>query len=253
VKKTAPKYPHDSPPLYRADKGDWERCRYRLLIHVELRDFLGSVAHFADQWGESIHPGVDILAAINHVSGSTVKRYLDFFRTEVPLLELMSRGGGRPPTGGRRQLASEYRLVIPDDLWDRIPMLSPDYETPAGADLTQLTGRLVMSRVKPRNSAHIVRVGELSSSAEDQKLSSRNLETQLTNAHNSAHEPVGNGRHQSSPDKLSTPANIPSFPHRTSARECEHGNSAGFLGSGRTEILACGDCRRAQNPAVEAS
>jgi hypothetical protein len=103
------------------------------MIRDELRLFGLSLSYFADQFGEDIYPGVALLGEMNRdrrtgepMSAATVRRRLEFFRVDLRLVQLMTKGGN-----GK---ASVYRLVVPDDLTERVILLQPGtFALPEGA------------------------------------------------------------------------------------------------------------------------
>jgi hypothetical protein len=84
-------------------------------------------AHFADYSdGSNIHPGNIILGA---VSGEMSTRAVINALAQIREWELMWRycEGSKQ---GRRAMADMYRLTIPQDILDRVPMLDPAYRVP---------------------------------------------------------------------------------------------------------------------------
>jgi|HubBroStandDraft_2_1064218.scaffolds.fasta_scaffold63270_4 hypothetical protein len=81
--------------------------------------------------GARIRPGAGMLAAVSgEMDERTARGALRQLRDWGLLWQYVE--GSRY---GRRRVANEYRLTLPDDLLDRVPMLTPDFEAPViGAD-----------------------------------------------------------------------------------------------------------------------
>lgn len=109
--------------LHGADRFDWERAVKRCRIGPDLKLTALILATWADQRGRNVRPGVPRLAAVLECSEITARRRLDRL-TRLGLIERVSRGGGP------RKRAATYRLTLPSDLLDMLPMLAPDERTP---------------------------------------------------------------------------------------------------------------------------
>lgn len=97
---------------------EWERIVRRLQLPMRLKFTATMIATYADADGSRVRPGVEVLAAVTAQGASTVRKHLTALQ-EYGLLELVSRGGGRAGRGK----ATQYRLTIPVDLLERVPML----------------------------------------------------------------------------------------------------------------------------------
>lgn len=99
---------------------EWERLVRRADLPMRLKFVAVVVATFADADGSRVRPGVGVLADVTGQGESTVRRLMSALQ-EFGLLTQVARGGGRKGKGR----ATEYRLTVPADLYDRVPMLSP--------------------------------------------------------------------------------------------------------------------------------
>ncbi|WP_400158703.1 helix-turn-helix domain-containing protein [Arthrobacter sp. BPSS-3] len=102
----------------------------RAIIKPPSVKLLGLVmATYANSDGTRIRPGQRRLANVMGTSISTVERGQRVLES-LGFVEMTYKGhsAGRGRPGG---YASEYRLTIPSDLLDRIPMLEPDESHPA--------------------------------------------------------------------------------------------------------------------------
>lgn len=110
--------------LQRCDRFEWERIVRRCQIPGPVKLVAFVLAQYANADGSNIHPGTRVIAAVCGIPARTVERYLATLRN-LGLVEKVANGGGR------NALAAKYRLTIPADLMDRVPMLDPDERTPA--------------------------------------------------------------------------------------------------------------------------
>lgn len=103
-------------------------------IPKETKTFGLLLATYAAADGTRIHPGEEVLARDAGVSERTVRTHLKRLREEYYLIERTSRGSDAGRRGG---WSDEYRLVIPDDITDRVELVEPRpsrrrREAPAG-------------------------------------------------------------------------------------------------------------------------
>lgn len=110
--------------LQPATRFEWERIVRRCLIPGPTKLVGYTLAQYGDKEGAGIRPGTPRLAAVCEMGTRTVERQVKALRT-MGLVERVSNGGGP----SRR--AAEYRLTVPSDLLDRVPLLDPDETTPA--------------------------------------------------------------------------------------------------------------------------
>jgi len=87
------------------------------------------MATYANSDGTRVRPGQKRLANVMGTSISTVERGQRALEA-IGFIEMTYKGhsAGRGRSGG---FASEYRLTIPSDILERIPMLDPDENHPA--------------------------------------------------------------------------------------------------------------------------
>jgi hypothetical protein len=109
-------------PLQPAGRFEWERILRRAVLPMRVKFLAFVLASYADADGSNVRPGVERLADITGFGTATVKRSLKALRDEYGLLGQVKRGGGRHGTGS----AARYQLTIPEDLFDRVELLSPD-------------------------------------------------------------------------------------------------------------------------------
>jgi hypothetical protein len=102
----------------------WKRVRASTAVKA-----VGMMAaEFADyDTGDNCRPGCEVLAAVcgEQMTARTVKKALAQMR-EWGLLWRYVEGSRY----GRRGVADAYRLTLPADLLERVPMLTPNYEVP---------------------------------------------------------------------------------------------------------------------------
>lgn len=116
-----PATPEDDAAARPCGRYDWERIVRRAIMPIRLKLVALVLATYADADGTRVRPGADVLAAVTGQGESTVRKQLTELLTDYGLLRLVSRGGGR---GGRGK-TSEYRLVLPVDLLERVELLPP--------------------------------------------------------------------------------------------------------------------------------
>jgi hypothetical protein len=114
---------------------EWERILRRIRVSVPSVKLVGfAMATYASADGSNVRPGQRRLAAVLGTSEMTVRRGQSELET-TGMLEMVFKGHslGRGQSGG---YASEYRLTVPSDLLERVPMLDPD----EGSDRTLVAG-----------------------------------------------------------------------------------------------------------------
>lgn len=229
---------------------EWERIVRRVIMPERVKFLALLLATFADGDGSRIRPGLDQAAAMAGKSKATLKRNLAILRNDFGLLEEVSRGGG-----GR---ASEYRLVVPEDLLDRLELLDPDgrrqtnsaHSDEPSRNGTRLT---VVSPVFAHDPVDNSETGLIQMSPNGD-----HIPTEL-GSNNGVSDRTGlilNGtgltqmhpHHYSyQPPKRTTPNPDPTQPSDAHEEtKCEHGLSAGRKGDG---TLACALCRRSTQEA----
>jgi hypothetical protein len=114
---------------------EWERLVRRARLPKPVKLLALVLATYADPDGSRVRPGLPVLSAVTGDSERHVSRLLTTLTDELGLLELVARGGGR---GGKGR-ASVYRLTVPVDLLERIPLLMPNDQLPVSEDI-QVSG-----------------------------------------------------------------------------------------------------------------
>lgn len=137
---------------------EWERILRRIQVSAPSVKLLGfTMASYAAADGGRVRPGQSRLAAVMGASISTVRRGQSELE-DMGMLEMVAKGRsfGRGHAGA---FASEYRLTVPSDLLERVPMLDPDEQnyvapvtgasgnnrapvTPASAELPVISAEL---------------------------------------------------------------------------------------------------------------
>lgn len=106
---------------------EWERILRRIQVSAPSVKLVGlMMATYADASGGRVRPGQAKLAAVMGASISTVRRGQSELE-ELGMLDMIAKGRsyGRGHAGA---FASEYRLSIPSDLLEAVPMLDVDEE-----------------------------------------------------------------------------------------------------------------------------
>jgi hypothetical protein len=115
---------------------EWERILRRIQVSVPSVKLVGfAMATYASADGSNVRPGQRRLAAVLGTSEMTVRRGQTELEV-IGMLEMVFKGHsqGRGQSGG---YASQYRLTVPSDLLERVPMLDPDEgndRTPMNSD-----------------------------------------------------------------------------------------------------------------------
>ncbi|MGY1773537.1 helix-turn-helix domain-containing protein [Blastococcus sp. SYSU D00813] len=112
--------------LNGVDRYEWERLVRRCQLTAPTKLVALTMATYANADGTSIYPGVARLTAVTGLSDRSVRAALKALR-DVGLVERTVEGS----RAGRRALADEHRLTVPDDLLERVMLLPPDEKAPA--------------------------------------------------------------------------------------------------------------------------
>jgi len=107
---------------------EWMRVWVRVRAAQSVKLVGAMAAYFADyNDGANIHPGNVVLSAI---CGEMSTRAVINALAQIREWELMWRycEGSKQ---GRRAMSDVYRLTIPKDILDRVPMLDPAYRVPS--------------------------------------------------------------------------------------------------------------------------
>jgi hypothetical protein len=94
---------------------EWERVIKSLPLPSGAKHVALNAATYADAKGGAIFPGNERTVADTGLSDSTVRRAFALLR-DVGLLERIVEGRA----AGRRGIADEYRMAIPDDVLERV-------------------------------------------------------------------------------------------------------------------------------------
>lgn len=135
--------PPDPPPgLKAASPGEWMKVWARVRTTGQVKNVGWACAFFADYGdGASVRPGSEMLAAIcSEASEKTIKNALKQIR-EWGLMWRYIEGSKQ----GRRGVSDTYRLTIPEDIFERVPMLTPDYRVPVDNPQEQVSSEHVLS------------------------------------------------------------------------------------------------------------
>lgn len=104
----------------RAFRYEWEGAVRRLALPRGVKLVAATVAQYADLDGRQVRPGRERLAEETGYSLKQVDRHLATLR-EVGLI-VRTRSGS---ANGRRALADEYRLALPEDILERVDLVRP--------------------------------------------------------------------------------------------------------------------------------
>ena len=122
--------------LHPAARFDWERLVRRCCLPSTTKLVAYAMATYADADGSRVFPGATRLAAVTGLSERSVRGALGNLR-DLGLIERTTKGGMR----GTRAFADVHQLTIPDDLLERMDLLTVDEEAapnrqpvPAAAD-----------------------------------------------------------------------------------------------------------------------
>ena len=116
---------------------EWQREIRRYRLGQPTKSVAQHLALYADADGMNVRPGVAQLAAECELGESTVRKALKELE-RIKVIVLVHGGSDF----GRRAVASEYRLVLPDDLADRLelverkPTKAPTRKTKAPGSLS---------------------------------------------------------------------------------------------------------------------
>lgn len=114
---------------------EWDGTVRRLKLSPTVKLVASYVSQYADTHGNHIRPGIVRLATETGFNEKTIRRALAKLR-DTGLLVRVRSGSAQ----GRRGQADEYRLAIPDDLLERVelvteintaaPSVDPEHRTP---------------------------------------------------------------------------------------------------------------------------
>lgn len=104
--------------MARRFRYEWETTVRRLALPRGVKLVAATLAQYADLDGREVRPGRPLLAEETGYSLKQVDRHLATLRG-LGLIKRVRSGSAN----GRRKLADEYRLVIPEDILDRVDLV----------------------------------------------------------------------------------------------------------------------------------
>ncbi len=99
---------------------EWETTVRRLALPRGVKLVAATMAQYGNPDGTEVRPGRERVAEETGYSLKQVDRHLKTLR-DLGLLKRVRLGSAN----GRRALADEYRLVIPEDILDRVDLVKP--------------------------------------------------------------------------------------------------------------------------------
>ncbi|HEU4541967.1 MAG TPA: hypothetical protein VFR23_12645 [Jiangellaceae bacterium] len=105
--------------MVRPFRYEWDGTVRRLDLPSNAKLVAAYVSQYADMAGINARPGLGRLAMETRLNEKTVRRYLKLLR-DVGLLVRVRSGSGQ----GRRGKADEYRLAIPEDILERVALVT---------------------------------------------------------------------------------------------------------------------------------
>lgn len=109
---------------------EWEQSLRMLAVPWPTKSLGLLLATYADKNGTNIHPGEEHLARVTGLTVRSVRMHLAALRERYYLLERTDRGSA----GGRRAVADDYRLVMPNDVMTRIGLIPAEQATKRPAE-----------------------------------------------------------------------------------------------------------------------
>lgn len=173
---------------------EWERILRRIRVTVPSVKLVGfAMATYASADGSNVRPGQRRLAAVLGTSEMTVRRGQSELEA-IGMLDMITKGHsqGRGQSGG---YASEYRLTVPSDLLERVPMLDPDEQN----DQTPGSGHSTKDRTPlSGESLEIPDIGEKTPDTHEETpdIWSETPDTHVPPPHHSHHIKDHNKNHQ---------------------------------------------------------
>lgn len=130
--------PPDPPAgLIAVDPREWTRVWLRVITTSSIKCVGMACAAFADyDTGAEIHPGNAVLGL---VCGGMTKKTVIGSLAQIRQWGLMWRytEGSK---AGRAGMSDVYRLTIPEDIFERVPMLDPEWRFPSGNPAHDIPG-----------------------------------------------------------------------------------------------------------------
>jgi DNA-binding transcriptional ArsR family regulator len=106
--------------MARLPRYEWEGTVRRLALPRGVKLVAATMAQYANPDGTQVRPGRERVAEETGYSLKQVDRHLKTLR-DLGLLVRVRMGSAN----GRRALADEYRLAIPEDILDRVDLVKP--------------------------------------------------------------------------------------------------------------------------------
>lgn len=130
--------------LEPASRFEWERLIRRAQLDPTTKYIALTLATYANGDGTRVKPGLARLMNVTGKSRATIGRALAQLR-DLGFIEYTFQAS----RDGRKGTADEYRLTVPPDIIERIPMLDPeeDHVSPMSPGLSPTTSR-------PRDMGH---------------------------------------------------------------------------------------------------
>lgn len=243
------------------DLYQWERVVLAARLGPSTKIVAFALRTHADPDGTRVRPSLARLAVLTELSYSTVKRA----RAELVragLIELYKRGNRRA------RKADEYRLILAEDVLDRVEWMTPTQIDDAAAEITSARAEAESARrARKDQGSHddpeITDQGSPASPTEPDQGSHDDPETgdqgspaDPENPFRAHTRPVSGLTGEPPPTQVTKPHKRPAPTHLptqppTARDKCAHGIPIGQRGDGS---LACAFCRReARQSIVEAS
>lgn len=106
--------------MARSPRYEWETVVRRLALPRGVKLVAALMAQYGNPDGREVRPGRLLLAEESGYGLKQVDRHLKTLR-DLGLLVRVRKGSAH----GRRALADEYRLAIPEDILDRVDLVKP--------------------------------------------------------------------------------------------------------------------------------
>lgn len=106
--------------MARSPRYEWETVIRRLALPRGVKHVAALMAQYGNPDGREVRPGRLLLAEESGYSTKQVDRHLKVLR-DLGLIVRVRMGSAN----GRRALADEYRLAVPEDILDRVDLVKP--------------------------------------------------------------------------------------------------------------------------------
>lgn len=146
--------------MARSPRYEWETVIRRLALPRGVKLVAALLAQYGNPDGREVRPGRELLAEESGYSTKQVDRHLKTLR-DLGLIVRVRKGSAN----GRRALADEYRLAIPEDILDRVDLVKPINLGPV--DNPENSGHQVSTEDGPPNGEQWTSSGECSDGSVD--------------------------------------------------------------------------------------